>query len=239
MLNGLYSAAAGMYAQQDRLDMLANDIANMDTTGYKQSQIGFEDLLYNSQQGVRVGSGAAIVDAGDDFGQGVLQQSSSPLSLAISGPGFFQVRQPDGRVALTRDGSFQLDAGGRLVTANGDRLAPPITLPRGTDPSQVSIAQDGTVSVGATRVGRIRIVGVAATAGLVALGQNLYQTSAASGPARAIAGSSVQQGYLEGSNVNLATALTSTMDAQRSYQLDSQAIQIEDQMMQVANSIRQ
>ena len=239
MLNGLYSAAAGMLAQQDRLDLLANDISNLDTTGYKQSQIGFQDLLYNSQQGVRVGAGSAIVDAGDDFGQGVMQQSSSPLSLAISGPGFFQVRQSDGQVALTRDGSFQLDAGGQIVTANGDRLVPPITVPAGTDPSTLSVAPDGTVSAGTTKIGRIGLVGVTATAGLIAIGQNKFQTSAASGPARAISGSSIQQGYLESSNVDLATALTSTMDAQRSYQLDSQAIQIEDQMMQVANSIRQ
>ena len=106
MLNGLYSAASGMLAQQTRMDMLANDLANLNTTGYKQARIGFRDLLYNSEQGMPVGAGAAVVDAGRNDAEGALQQTGDPLSLAIAGPGFFQVRRSDGSIALTRSGDF-------------------------------------------------------------------------------------------------------------------------------------
>lgn len=239
MLNGLYSAAAGMLAQQDRMDLLANDIANVDTTGYKQQRVGFEDLIYNTQQGVRVGSGAAIESAGGDFTQGALQQVGNPLSLAISGPGFFQVRQPDGRIGLTRDGSFQLDGGGELVTSAGDRLVPPVKFPKGTDPGQVSISPAGAITSGTTRIGQITLVSVPAPAGLTPIGGNLYQPGAASGAPRPIKGSSIQQGYLEASNVDLASAMVNAVDAQQGYSMDSRAIQIQDQMMQIANSIRQ
>ena len=138
MLNGLYSAAAGMAAQQERLDALANDIANVNTAGYKQARFGFRDLLYNAQGGVRVGAGSALVDIGRNFQQGGFKQVNDPLSFAIDGPGFFQVRRNDGTIGLTRDGSFRLDSRGGLVTAGGERLvrrsrcrpAPPPTTSR-------------------------------------------------------------------------------------------------------------
>jgi flagellar basal-body rod protein FlgG len=239
VLNGLYSAASGMLAQQTRMDMLANDLANVDTTGYKQSRIGFRDLLYNREQGMPVGAGAAVVDAGYDEAAGALQSTGQPLNVAISGPGYFQIRQSDGTIALTRDGNFTADANGEVVTQNGDHLVPPLHIPSGTDPSTISIAADGTVKAGQTTIGKITLVDVTNENGLLALGNNLYAPTANSGGLHAVAGSQIQQGYLEASNVDLGTTMVALIDAQRSYEMDSRAIQNQDQMMQVANDIRQ
>jgi len=239
MLNGLYSAASGMLAQQTRMDMLANDLANVDTTGYKQARIGFRDLIYNTEQGMRIGAGSAIVDAGRNQAEGAFNATGDPLSLAIAGPGYFQVRRADGSVALTRSGDFTTDADGEMVTQNGERLVPPIKFPAGTDPDTISIGADGTVKAGQTRIGKITVVTVTNTGGLTALGGNLFAATAASGKPHAIAGSELQQGYLESSNVDLAQTMVALIDAQRSFEMDSRAIQNQDQMMQVANQIRQ
>jgi flagellar basal-body rod protein FlgG len=239
MLNGLYSAASGMLAQQTRMDMLANDLANLNTTGYKQARIGFRDLLYNKEQGMPVGAGAAVVDAGRNDAEGALMQTGEPLSLAIDGPGFFQVRRGDGSVALTRDGDFRTDANGDVVNQSGDRLVPPLRIPPGTDLDKLSISSDGTVAAGQTPIGKITLVDVTNTAGLEALGDNEFAPTSNSGAPTAIAGSQLQQGYLEASNVDLATSMVAMIDAQRSYEMDSRAIQNQDQMMQVANQIRQ
>jgi flagellar basal-body rod protein FlgG len=239
MLNGLYSAASGMLAQQTRMDMLANDLANLNTNGYKQARIGFRDLLYNSEQGMPVGAGSAIVDAGRNDAEGALQQTGEPLSLAINGPGFFQVRRSDGSIALTRSGDFTTDASGDVVTSSGDRLVPNLHIPAGTDLDKVSIAPDGTVTSGQTTIGKITLVGVANTAGLQALGGNEFAPTSNSGAPQAIAGSQIEQGYLETSNVDLSQTMVALIDAQRSYEMDSRAIQNQDQMMQVANQIRQ
>jgi len=239
VLNGLYSAASGMLAQQTRMDMLANDLANVDTTGYKQSRIGFRDLLYNQELGMPVGAGSAVVDAGFDQAAGAFQATGQPLNVAISGPGYFQIRRSDGTIALTRDGNFMADANGDVVTQNGDHLVPPITIPKGTDPSTISIATDGTVKAGQTTIGKISLVDVTNDNGLLALGNNLYAPSANSGGLHAVTGSQIQQGYLESSNVDLGTTMVALIDAQRSYEMDSRAIQNQDQMMQVANNIRQ
>jgi flagellar basal-body rod protein FlgG len=239
MLNGLYSAASGMLAQQTRMDMLANDLANLNTTGYKQARIGFRDLLYNKEQGMPIGAGAAVVDAGRNDAEGALMQTGEPLSLAIDGPGFFQVRRADGSIALTRDGDFRTDANGDVVNQSGDRLVPPLRIPPGTDLDKLSISSDGTVASGQTPIGKITLVDVTNTAGLEALGDNEFAPTSNSGAPTAIAGSQLQQGYLEASNVDLATSMVSMIDAQRSYEMDSRAIQNQDQMMQVANQIRQ
>jgi flagellar basal-body rod protein FlgG len=239
MLNGLYSAASGMLAQQTRMDMLANDLANLNTTGYKQGRVSFRDLLYNSEQGMQVGAGSAVVNAGRNYTEGALQQTGDPLSLAINGPGFFQVRRADGSIALTRSGDFTADARGDVVTQSGERLVPPLHLPKGTDLDKVSIAPDGTVTAGQKKIGQITVVGVTNTAGLQALGDNLFAPTSNSGSPKAVAGSQLAQGYLETSNVDLGSTMVDMIDAERSYQMDSRAIQNQDQMMQVANQIRQ
>ncbi len=239
MLNGLYSAASGMLAQQTRMDMLANDLANLNTTGYKQTRIGFRDLIYNTEQGVRVGAGSAVVDAGRNDAEGALQQTGDPLSLAIAGPGFFQVRRSDGSIALTRSGDLTTDASGDVVTSSGDRLVPPLHIPVGTDMTKLGVAPDGTVSVGQTTIGKITLVNVTNTAGLEALGDSQFAPTADSGQPRPVAGSAIEQGYLEASNVDLSQTMVALIDAQRSYEMDSRAIQNQDQMMQVANQIRQ
>jgi flagellar basal-body rod protein FlgG len=239
MLNGLYSAASGMLAQQTRMDMLANDLANLNTTGYKQTRIGFRDLIYNTEQGMRVGAGSAVVDAGRNDAEGALQQTGDPLSLAIAGPGFFQVRRSDGSIALTRSGDLTTDASGDVVTSSGDRLVPPLHIPVGTDMTKLGVAPDGTVSVGQTTIGKITLVNVTNTAGLEALGDSQFAPTADSGQPRPVAGSAIEQGYLEASNVDLSQTMVALIDAQRSYEMDSRAIQNQDQMMQVANQIRQ
>lgn len=238
MLNGLYSAAAGMIAQQTRMDALSNDISNVNTTGYKQLRLGFRDLTYNIESGMRVGAGAALVDGGREFGAGAFQQSDSPLSVAISGPGFFQVGLSDGRTGLTRAGDFQLDGSGSITTPDGQRLVPPITVPAGTNPDSISIAQDGTVKAGTTTVGRIRIVDVASPDRLQPVGDSTFVATAQSGAPRAAQGSTMQQGFLEASNVDLAESMVNVIDAQRSFQFDSRVIQTQDQLMQIANEIR-
>lgn len=240
MMDGLYSAAAGLFAQQSRMDMLSNDIANVSTTGYKQERVGFRDLIYNQEGGVPIGAGSAVVNAGRDFSPGAFNQTGDPLSVAIAGPGFFQVRTADGKTALTRSGDFQLDADGSLVTQSGQRLVPPITVPKGDSASDVSISAQGVVKAKGTTIGKITVVDVPGEGGLLSIGDNLYMPTAASGaPQPAGKDTTVQQGYLEASNVDLGSAMVDVMDSERSYQLDSQMISTQDQMMQIANQIRQ
>jgi flagellar basal-body rod protein FlgG len=247
MLEGLYSAAAGMAAQQQRLDGVANDLANSSTTGYKHVRVGFRDLLYSAQGGVggagptvMAGAGAAAGFIGRSQGQGALQTTDQPLDLAIQGPGFFQVRRADGSLALTRDGSLRLDSQGRLTTNDGLIVQPEITVPRGTSADQLSIAGDGTVRVGAGRaLGRIELVTVPAPDGLQSLGGNLFAANAQSGqPIGAGNDTTLRQGALEGSNVDVGDAMVDMIDAQRSFQLASKAIQMQDQMLEIANQVK-
>ena len=227
------------------MDSLANDVANVNTPGYKHLRVGFRDLIYQQTgrgalTNVRTGSGAAAMSLGRGQAQGVLQQTGNPLDLAIQGPGFFQVRRPNGQVALTRDGNFRLDPTGRLVNQEGALLQPGITAPRGTDASKLRVASDGTVSVGAGRaLGRIQIVDVTSDDGLQPLGDNLFAATAASGPTRPAArGISLAQGSLEMSNVDLGSAMTDMMDAQRSFELASKAISMQDQILGIANGVK-
>jgi flagellar basal-body rod protein FlgG len=245
MLGGLYSAAAGMAAQQQRIDGVANDLANASTTGYKHVRVGFRDLLYNAQGGsagptVLAGAGSAAGFIGRSQEQGALQTTDQPLDVAIQGPGFLQVKRPDGSLALTRDGSLRLDATGRLTTKDGLVVQPEITVPRGTAPDQLSIAGDGTVRAGAGRaLGRIELVTVRSPDGLQSLGGNLFAANAASGtPTAAGNDSALRQGVLEGSNVDVGDAMVDMIDAQRSFQLASKAIQMQDQMLEIANQVK-
>jgi flagellar basal-body rod protein FlgG len=238
MLNGLYSAAAGMIAQQTRIDALSNDIANVNTTGYKQVRTGFKDLVYNIEAGMRIGAGSAVVDAGRLFSQGGLQQNGEPLSLALDGPGFFQVKRGDGSLALTRSGDFHADASGQLVTAEGDRVWPPVSLPAGTNLDDVSISTGGVVTVKQAVIGQIQVVSVPSPSNLLPVGGSLFLPTAQSGAIRPMATQNIRQGFLEASNVDLASAMVNVIDAQRSFQMDSRAIQTQDQLMQIANEIR-
>jgi flagellar basal-body rod protein FlgG len=239
VLEGLYTAAAGMAAQEQRLDAVSNDIANVNTAGYKKLRIGFRDLVYQQDgpTNVRTGAGAQATQLGRGSEQGALQQTGNPLDLAIQGDGYFQVRQANGQVALTRAGNFLVDGRGQLVNPNGELLVPPIRIPQGVDAANVSIAQDGTVLAAGRRVGQIQLVTVPAPTGLAPAGNNDYLPTAASGGIRRATGT-LAQGVLEASNVDLADSMVDMMGAQRAYSMASKAISMQDKMMEIANGIK-
>jgi flagellar basal-body rod protein FlgG len=240
MLEGLYSAAAGMAAQQQRMDTLANDVANVNTTGYKHTRVAFRDLLYTQDRTgvVSSGAGAAATPIGRGFAQGALRETGNKLDVAIEGDGFLQLRRADGTTALTRDGSLRLDPNGRVTTQRGELLQPAITVPAGTREADVRIAQDGTVSAGDRQIGRIQLVTVRAPQALQSAGDSLFVATAASGPAQALPGGRVVQGALESSNVDIADAMTQMMESQRSFQMASKAVQMQDQILQIANQVK-
>ena len=244
MIENLNIAVTGMLAQQERITAVSQDLTNVDTTGYKQTRQGFRDLVYNelgrSQAGnVNGGSGVAMDPAGRSFEQGAVQRTDQPLDVALQGEGFIQVRLPDGRAALTRDGSLRVDARGQLQTASGALVQPPITIPVGTALDDVSIGADGTVEAGGKRLGRLSIVTVRAPQALQDAGSNAFVTTPSSGAAtRAPAATAVSQGALEMSNVDASEEMVEMIDAQRSFQLASKAITTADEMWQIANGIR-
>jgi len=244
MLEGLNSAASGMAAQQQRLDSVANDLANANTTGYKHQRVGFRDLVYDqtgraSAQGVRTGSGAAAVDAGRAYAQGTLQRTDRTLDVAIQGEGFLRVRLADGRDALTRDGGLHIDGNRRLTTSTGAFVQPAITVPEGVGEDQVSVGPDGTVLAAGNRIGRLDVVTVRSQAGLLSVGNNAFITTAASGAAIAAPrATTLTQGALESSNTDMAEAMVSMIESQRAYQLVSKAISTADEMMGIANGVK-
>jgi flagellar basal-body rod protein FlgG len=243
MLDGLYAAAAGMQSQQTQIDAVANDLANESTPGYQATQVGFHDLLYTSggvSSGSRVatGAGAASSIIGRSQIQGSLQPTGQPLDVAIQGPGYIEVRRPDGSVGLTRNGVLELNANRQLTTSVGMPLQPPITIPSGVDVSQVKIDPNGTVNAGGRTVGRISLVDVPAPDKLLADGNSIFSPTAASGAVRRAAGTTVQQGSIEASNVDAATAMSTMLTTQRAYSMDSKAIQYQDQMAQIANQVK-
>jgi flagellar basal-body rod protein FlgG len=241
MFEGLYAAASGMSAQQQQFDAISNDMANVDTPGYQSTIIGFHDLLYsNGEYGsnVATGAGTQAEQMGYDQSQGAIQQTGQPLDVAVNGPGYLEVRRQDGTIGMTRNGALQLNDKRQLTTQTGMLVQPPITIPAGVDPSQVSIASNGTVSVGKQTLGKLSLVDVPAPNGLVADGDSVFSATAASGAIRAAKGTSVQQGALEGSNVNMGDEMSKMMDAQQQYAMGSQAIQYQAQMLQIANEIK-
>jgi flagellar basal-body rod protein FlgG len=244
MLSGLNTAAAGMAAQQQRMDAVANDLANANTTGYKHQRVGFRDLVYeqtgrSSAQGVRTGSGAAAVDAGRAFAQGVLMRTDRPLDVALQGEGFLRVRLADGREALTRDGGLHVDGAGQLVTSTGALVQPAIMIPAGVAEDRISIGPDGTVTANNQPVGKLDIVTVRSTQGLLSAGDNGFITTAASGPAIAAPQTTVlTQGALESSNTDMAEAMVAMIESQRAFQLASKAITTADEMMGIANQVK-
>jgi flagellar basal-body rod protein FlgG len=242
MLEGLYSAGAGMEAAQSQLDNVSSNMANEDTPGYQSEVLGFSDLLYNTDNDdpstAIVGSGATTSMLGFSQSQGSLENTGDPLDVALNGPGYIEVRQNDGTTGLTRNGSLQLNARGQLTTAQGQELVPPITLPKGTQSSQVSIASDGTVSVGNQKVGQIKVVQVAAPDKLIPQGASTYSASAASGAPVAAKGVTLQQGYLEQSNVDLTTQISTMETAEQAYDMGSKAVQMEAQLGQIAATLK-
>ncbi len=244
MLEGLNSAASGMAAQQQRLDSVANDLANANTTGYKHGRVGFRDLMYEqagrpAADGVRTGHGAAAVDAGKSFGQGGLQRTDRPLDVAIQGEGFLRIKLQGGRDALTRDGNLQIDGLGRLATNTGALIQPEITIPKGTPESEVAVGGDGTVTAAGRRVGKLALVTVRSPQALTPIGDNAFQPSAASGAVGpAPRATKLTQGALEASNVDMATAMVSMIESQRAFELASKAIHTADQMWEIANGVK-
>jgi len=244
MLEGLKAAATGMTAQQRRIDSLSNDIANVNTTGYKRDSVAFSDLVSTAPglggaQKIAVGAGVVATAAGRNTVQGALHETGQPLDVALAGDGYLQVKLPDGSVGLTRDGSLRADASGRLTTSSGALLQPPITLPRGASAKDLTIDPDGTLVAQGKPIGRMVLVNVAAPSKLDDAGAGVYKTNAASGPPRlAGADTKVIQGALEASNVDLADAMVDLIDSQRSFQMASQAVRTQDQMLSIANGLK-
>lgn len=242
MDTALTTAAAGMEAQQAWMDALSGDIANVSTTGYKSQRVGFRDLLYQSPgrggaAGTRTGAGAAAEVIGQNLEQGTLEATERPLDVALTTPGYIQVRAAGGGVALTRDGNLQIGPDGQLRTATGQALQPPVRIPKGVDPENISIAPDGTVSAGKRTLGRIALVQVTNPDGLQADGENGFLPTAASGPVRAARGTRLQQGALEASNVDMASVMTAMTEAQQGYALAGKAVTTQDEVLAVANGL--
>jgi flagellar basal-body rod protein FlgG len=242
MLEGLYSAAAGMSAQQLQLDAIGNDLANISSTGYKSERVAFGDLLYNAvdeagtQTSIGAGSEAEVI--GHSQSQGPIQETGEPLNLAIEGDGYFQIQQPGGATQLTRNGDFGVNAQGMIVDAEGAQLAPPIKLPSGVAPSSVGVSSDGTVTAGKRTLGQIKLVTVPAPAEMLADGSGGFTPTAASGAPEALTAVKIRQGALEGSNVDMSKEMALMVSTQRDYQMSSSAIQTESQMMSIANQLR-
>jgi flagellar basal-body rod protein FlgG len=244
-----------MEGQQFKLDTIANNLANVGTNGFKRGGVVFEDLMYDTLRqagaasgeqsqlptGLQVGLGTRVAASTRNFSQGNLQQSGNNLDIAIKGQGFFQVQLADGSTAYTRDGSFQLDGSGQIVTSDGHVLQPGITIP--ANAQGVTIAANGTVTATvpgqatAQTVGQLQLASFVNPSGLDPRGQNLYAETAASGaPAAGAPGADglgqLLQGYVEGSNVNVVEELVSMIATQRAYELSSKAIETTDQMLQ-------
>ena len=244
MLQGLYAAASGMEAQQNQFNAIANDMANLNTPGYQATQVGFQDLLYSGggnssgSPSISTGTGSASAIVGRSDAQGAIQSTGRSLDVAIQGPGYLEVRRDDGSIGLTRNGALQLNAQGEITNQQGNPLVPTLKLPKGTDAGAIKIEPNGQVIAGSKTVGKISLVNVPAPSQLQPDGASMFTVTAGSGPTRPAAGSSLQQGALEGSNVDAAQDMTQMISAQRSYQMASQAIQYQDQMLQIANQIK-
>jgi flagellar basal-body rod protein FlgG len=250
-----------MQAEQTNMDIIANNLANVNTSGFKRSRVEFQDMLYQTvtaagtssssgrsvAAGLQVGHGTHAVAVHKVFSQGNFQQTGNPLDLVIEGEGFFQVTEADGQIAYTRAGSFSLNAEGQLVTADGSELVPDIVIP--PDAVSVNIGRDGTVSVlqdgqnSSTEVGRIELANFANPAGLMALGQNRYRPTSASG--EAITGTpgleglgQISQGFLELSNVSVVEEMVNMIVGQRAYEASSKAVRTSDEMLAITNRLK-
>ena len=255
----LWVAKTGLDAQQTRMNVISNNLANVNTTGFKRDRAVFEDLLYqNIRQaggqtgadtqaatGFQLGTGVRVMATEKIVAQGNMQTTENSLDLAIAGDGYFQIAQPDGTIAYTRDGNFNLDNAGQLVTGSGQLLQPAITVP--ANAASVTIGQDGTVSVelqaggGAQVLGQIQLARFINSAGLQSMGQNLMKETPASGPPQVgnagVDGIGIlMQGALEASNVNVVEEMVSMIETQRAYEINSKAISTVDGMLQYLNN---
>jgi len=263
MIRALYSAASGMAAQQMNVDNIANNLANANTNGFKMRRTQFQDLLYQSYvqpgaaagsqtivpSGLQIGLGTRPASNEIIFSQGAFQQTQSPLDVVIQGKGFFQVRLPTGELAYTRDGGFQLDRDGNIVTSGGNPIEPQITIP--AQAQSVTIAADGTVSytqpgqTAAQIAGQIQLANFANPAGLNSIGQNLFsQTDASGDPTIGNPGGQeglgqLMQGYVEGSNVSVVEEFINMIVSQRAYEANSKVVKAADEMYQQVNNVTQ
>jgi flagellar basal-body rod protein FlgG len=260
MIKALFTSATGMNAQQTVVDTTSNNLANVNTTGFKRMQPEFQDLLYVTQRqpgstasqglplptGLQLGSGVAISGNMKIFTPGTLNSTNNPYNVAIDGDGFFQVTQPNGQLYYTRDGNFNLNSNGNLVTADGFLISPQLTIPQNA--LSVSIGTDGTVSVttpgstAPTQVGQLTVVRFQNPAGLNSEGRNLYSQTQSSGqPIQTTAGQQgaglIRQGYLEGSNVDVVAEMVNLIVAQRAYEFNTKAITTADQMLSATTNL--
>jgi flagellar basal-body rod protein FlgG len=261
MLRTLWIASTGMQAQNMNIDVIANNLANVNTAGFKKSRIDFQDLLYQTMRpagvasaqgnevptGIQLGHGTRSVATQKIFTRGDIQPTGNELDMAIEGDGFFQILQPNGEIAYTRAGTFKVDSDGRIVTSDGYPLEPEMAVP--DDATSISIGSDGTVSVlqaGETdpsEIGSIELVKFLNPGGLNSIGKNLYLPTKASGDE--ITGTpgedgfgTVAQGYVEMSNVNVVEEMVQMVSAQRAYEINSKAIKTADEILQMANNIK-
>jgi len=261
MIRSLWTSATGMQAQELNIDVIANNLANVNTSGFKKSRAEFQDLLYESMRpagaassqdtvvptGIQLGHGTRPAAVQKMFTQGDFQNTKNELDWAIEGDGFFQIELPNGETSYSRSGEFKLDADGRIVNPDGFALLPELTIP--TDTVSISVGMDGTVSViqagdsTPTEIGSIQLARFINPAGLRSLGKNLYAPTAASGnemtgtPGETGLGS-IAQGFLEMSNVSVVDEMVNMITAQRAYETNSKVVQTADEMLQLANNLK-
>jgi len=259
MMKALYTSATGMKAHQFLLDVISNNLANVNTTGYKRVQVNFQDLLYDkfvpagaesaqgiqSPTGLQVGSGVRVVATNKVFTQGVAENTGRSLDWAIQGKGFFQISHPDGTVVYSRDGTFQLNSSGEIVNSEGLKLEPTTTITSGA--VSISIGSDGTISTqnadgSSQSLGTVTLATFPNPAGLESMGKNLFRETTASGtPETGTPGQNgvgeILQGFRESSNVEVVTELVNLIVAQRAYETTAKAIKASDDMLQTTNRI--
>lgn len=261
MITALFTAATGMQAQQLNTDIIANNLANVNTSGFKRSRADFQDLFYQTIRevgvqsspdttvptGLQVGLGVRPAASQKLFLQGDLQQTGNTLDLAIEGDGFFQIEDPNGTIAYTRSGAFKRDSQGRVTTSDGYLLSPTITIPQ--DALSVSISADGTVSISTDpsqppqQIGNIELARFLNPSGLTSVGRNLYfETSSSGAPLVGTPGEAgygtLSQGFLELSNVSIVEEMVQMIIGQRAYELNSRAIRTADEMLALATNLR-
>ena len=261
MNRSLWIAATGMKAQTVNIDVISNNLANVNTSGFKRSRADFQDLIYQTLRpsgvsssadsqvptGIQIGYGTKPVATQKIFMQGDYQATNNELDLAVDGDGFFQILRPNGDIGYTRSGAFKLDSEGRVVSSDGFALEPEITIP--SDTVSVNIGMDGTISAflagetEATELGTIELTRFIIPAGLKSIGMNLFLLTEASGePITGTAGEdgfgTISQGYLEMSNVKVVDEMVNMISAQRAYEINSKSIKAADEMLQIANNIK-